>query len=325
MRIADIFLAVPRVILALAMAQALGPSLPNMMALTVTYWPWFTIIVATETRSVKKTVFVEATEALGVGSGHALWPYPAQCAVVHYRAQHAEHRYYHYDGSRVGFLGMGAQPPAPEWGAMIAEARLYLPDAWWYALAPGLAIFFVVMGFNVLGDACATSSIRACAAVANHARRTGVTPMSVLDINDLVVDFHTDDGLVQAIDRTLHRACGGNCWSGRGERLWQDCTVARCILGVLPRPPAQIRAGEVRFQGQDLLHAPEAALTARVRGKAITFIPQDPQASLNPLFPVGVQLRDLLAWGTQKRCRTRQMQEQIVTLLQQVQIPTPTN
>ena len=75
--------------------------------------------------------------------------------------------------------------------------------------------------------------------------------------------------------------------------------MARCILGVLPRPPAQIRAGEVRFQGQDLLHAPEAALTARVRGKAITFIPQDPQASLNPLFPVGVQLRDLLAWGTQ--------------------------
>jgi peptide/nickel transport system permease protein len=53
----------------------------------------------------------------------------------------------------LGFLGMGAQPPAPEWGAMIAEARLYLPDAWWYALAPGLAIFVVVMGFNVLGDA----------------------------------------------------------------------------------------------------------------------------------------------------------------------------
>jgi peptide/nickel transport system permease protein len=53
----------------------------------------------------------------------------------------------------LGFLGMGAQPPIPEWGAMIAEARLYLPDAWWYATAPGLAIFFVVMGFNMLGDA----------------------------------------------------------------------------------------------------------------------------------------------------------------------------
>jgi peptide/nickel transport system permease protein len=52
----------------------------------------------------------------------------------------------------LGFLGVGAQPPAPEWGAMIAEARLYLPDAWWYATSPGLAIFFVVMGFNLLGD-----------------------------------------------------------------------------------------------------------------------------------------------------------------------------
>jgi peptide/nickel transport system ATP-binding protein len=147
--------------------------------------------------------------------------------------------------------------------------------------------------------------------------------MSVLDIHDLVVDFDTDDGLVQAIDHLRLTVRAGEIVGLVGESGCGKTTVARCILGVLPRPPAQIRAGEVRFQGQDLLHAPEAELTARVRGKAITFIPQDPQASLNPLFPVGVQLRDLLVWGTQKRCRTRQIQGQIVTLLQQVQIPTP--
>ena len=147
--------------------------------------------------------------------------------------------------------------------------------------------------------------------------------MSVLDINDLVVDFNTDDGLVQAIDHLRLTVRAGEIVGLVGESGCGKTTVARCILGVLPRPPAQIRAGEVRFQGQDLLHTPEAELTARVRGKAITFIPQDPQASLNPLFPVGVQLRDLLAWGTQKHYRTRQIQEQIVTLLQQVQIPTP--
>jgi oligopeptide/dipeptide ABC transporter ATP-binding protein len=147
--------------------------------------------------------------------------------------------------------------------------------------------------------------------------------MSVLDINDLVIDFNTDDGLVQAIDHLHLTVRAGEIVGLVGESGCGKTTVARCILGVLPRPPAQIRAGEVRFQGEDLLHAPEAALTAHVRGKAITFIPQDPQASLNPLFPVGVQLRDLLAWGTQKRCRTRQLQEQIVTLLQQVQIPMP--
>jgi peptide/nickel transport system permease protein len=155
MGIADIFLAVPRVILALAMAQALGPSLPNLMlALTVTYWPWFTIIVAAETRSVKKTVFVEATEALGVGSGRMLFGHilPNVLSPIIVRSTLSMGLTI-MTAAVLGFLGMGAQPPAPEWGAMIAEARLYLPDAWWYALAPGLAIFVVVMGFNVLGDA----------------------------------------------------------------------------------------------------------------------------------------------------------------------------
>lgn len=155
MRIADIFLAVPRVILALAMAQALGPSLPNMiLALTVTYWPWFTIIVAAETRSVKKTVFVEATEALGVGASRMLFGHilPNVLSSIIVRST-LSMGITIMTAAVLGFLGMGAQPPAPEWGAMIAEARLYLPDAWWYALAPGLAIFFVVMGFNVLGDA----------------------------------------------------------------------------------------------------------------------------------------------------------------------------
>ena len=155
MRIADIFLAVPRVILALAMAQALGPSLPNMiLALTVTYWPWFTIIVAAETKSVKKTVFVEATEALGVGPSRMLFGHilPNVLSSIIVRST-LSMGITIMTAAVLGFLGMGAQPPAPEWGAMIAEARLYLPDAWWYALAPGLAIFFVVMGFNVLGDA----------------------------------------------------------------------------------------------------------------------------------------------------------------------------
>jgi peptide/nickel transport system permease protein len=155
MRIADVFLAVPRVILALAMAQALGPSLPNLMlALTVTYWPWFTIIVAAETRSVKKTVFVEATEALGVGLGRMLFGHilPNVLSSIIVRST-LSMGITIMTAAVLGFLGMGAQPPAPEWGAMIAESRLYLPDAWWYALAPGLAIFFVVMGFNVLGDA----------------------------------------------------------------------------------------------------------------------------------------------------------------------------
>jgi peptide/nickel transport system permease protein len=154
MRLADIFLAVPQVILALALTQALGPSIPNvMLALTVTYWPWFARIVAAETQAVKKATFIEATEALGVGTWRALLGHilPNVLSPIIVRSTIGM-GFTMLTAAVLGFLGVGAQPPAPEWGAMIAEARLYLPEAWWYATAPGLAIFLVVMGFNLLGD-----------------------------------------------------------------------------------------------------------------------------------------------------------------------------
>ena len=154
MRVADIFLAVPQVILALALAQALGPSTPNvMLALTVTYWPWFARIVAAETKSVKKATFIEATEALGVRTRRTMLCHilPNVLSPIIVRSTIGM-GFTILTAAVLGFLGVGAQPPSPEWGAMIAEARLYLPDAWWYATSPGLAIFLVVMGFNLLGD-----------------------------------------------------------------------------------------------------------------------------------------------------------------------------
>lgn len=147
--------------------------------------------------------------------------------------------------------------------------------------------------------------------------------MSVLAIDDLVVDFDTDDGLVQAIDHLSLDVQAGEIVGLVGESGCGKTTVARCILGVLPRPPAQVRSGAIRFQGQDVLNAPEAQMTGSVRGKAITFIPQDPQAALNPLFPVGVQLRDMLAWSTRNGRRSKAIREQIIALLQHVQLPAP--
>ena len=147
--------------------------------------------------------------------------------------------------------------------------------------------------------------------------------MAVLEINDLTVDFETDQGTVHAIDHLTFDVRPGEIVGLVGESGCGKTTVARCILGVVPRPPARIRSGEILFQGQDLLRLPESELTARIRGKAITFIPQDPLAALNPLFPVGVQLHDMLAWGTRGGRRAREIQEQIVNVLRQVQIPSP--
>jgi peptide/nickel transport system permease protein len=154
MRISDIFLAVPQIILALALAAALGPSIQNViLALSFTYWPWFTRTVYAETRSLKNSIFIEATEALGIGAWRTILFHvlPNVSSSIIIRASLGM-GYTILTASVLGFLGVGAQPPAPEWGVTIANSRRFLPDAWWFAAFPGLAIFMVVMGFNMLGD-----------------------------------------------------------------------------------------------------------------------------------------------------------------------------
>jgi peptide/nickel transport system permease protein len=154
MRIADIFLSIPQVILALFMAKTLGPSIPNViLALSLTYWPWFTRIVFAETRSLKKSVFIEATEALGANPLRVILLHmlPNVSSSIIVRSSIGM-GYTILTAAVLGFLGVGAQPPTPEWGVTIADSRQYLPDAWWYATFPGLAIFLVVLGFNMLGD-----------------------------------------------------------------------------------------------------------------------------------------------------------------------------
>ncbi len=154
MRTSDVFLAVPQIVLAIAIAQTLGPSIENViLALSLTYWPFWARLVYAETRSIKNEVFVEAAVALGAS--------PLRVMVMHILPNIASAIIVRTSigmggtiltAAALGFLGLGAPPPTPEWGRMIAESREFLPDAWWYAAAPGIAIFLVVMGFNLLGD-----------------------------------------------------------------------------------------------------------------------------------------------------------------------------
>jgi peptide/nickel transport system permease protein len=154
MRVAEIFLAVPQIVLAIAIAQTLGPSIQNViLALSITYWPFWARLVYAETRSIRNEVFVESAVALGAS--------PWRVMVLHILPNIASPIIVRTSigmgatiltAAALGFLGLGAPPPAPEWGRMIAESREYLPDAWWYALAPGIAIFLTVLGFNLLGD-----------------------------------------------------------------------------------------------------------------------------------------------------------------------------
>lgn len=154
MRTGDVFLSVPRIVLALAIASALGRSMQNIiLALSITYWPFFSNIVFAETRKVKKSVFIEATVALGADPARTIFLHvlPNVLSPIIIRSS-VGMGFTLLTAAALGFIGLGAPPPTPEWGITIAESRLFLPDAWWFATFPGLAIFITVMGFNMLGD-----------------------------------------------------------------------------------------------------------------------------------------------------------------------------
>jgi peptide/nickel transport system permease protein len=154
MRIADVFLSIPQVILAIFLAQSFGSSIHSViLALSITYWPWFTRIVHAETRTLKNSAFIESTEALGAGAFRTivLHVLPNVSSPIIVRSSIGM-GFTILTAATLGFMGVGAQPPTPEWGVTIAESRQFLPDAWWFATFPGLAIFLVVMGFNMLGD-----------------------------------------------------------------------------------------------------------------------------------------------------------------------------
>jgi peptide/nickel transport system permease protein len=154
MRVTDVFLAVPQLILALALAQLLSPSLKNaMVALALTYWPFFTRIVYAETRRLRASVFIEALQGLNAGAGRIMFAHilPNAAPPIIIRATIGM-GFTILSAAALGFLGMGATPPDPEWGLAVAQSRQYLPEAWWFATFPGIAIFLVVFGFNLLGD-----------------------------------------------------------------------------------------------------------------------------------------------------------------------------
>jgi peptide/nickel transport system permease protein len=154
MRVTDVFLAVPQLILALALAQLMGPSLQSaMLALTLTYWPFFTRIVYAETRRLAAALFIDALQCIGAGAPRILFLHilPNAISPIIVRATIGM-GFTILVAAVLGFLGMGATPPDPDWGLAISESRQYLPEAWWFSTFPGLAIFLTVLGFNLLGD-----------------------------------------------------------------------------------------------------------------------------------------------------------------------------
>ena len=154
MRITDIFLAFPRLILALAFVAALGPGIENaVVAIALTSWPPYARISRAETLTVRRADYIAAVRLMGASPMRIvlrhIMPMCVASVIVRVTLDMAG---IILTAAGLGFLGLGAQPPTPEWGAMIANGRLYVLDQWWVAAAPGAAILIVSLAFNLIGD-----------------------------------------------------------------------------------------------------------------------------------------------------------------------------
>lgn len=154
MRVTDIALAFPPLLLAIAIASALGPSFFNAaFAIALTWWPWYTRLVRAQVVSLRERPFVEAARVMGVGDFTIIWRHllPNAFGPVVVQAT-LDLGSAILTGAALSFLGLGVQPPAADWGQMVSNGRLFFPDRWWYVTFPGLAIFIATLAFNLLGD-----------------------------------------------------------------------------------------------------------------------------------------------------------------------------
>ncbi|HUL08028.1 MAG TPA: ABC transporter permease [Candidatus Acidoferrum sp.] len=154
MRITDMFLAFPALVLAMGLAAALGPSLFNaMLATAVVWWPWYARLVRGQALHLKNEAFVEAARVAGAsGLRIAVRHILRNCLTPIIVQMSLDIGYAILTLSSLSFIGLGAQAPTPEWGSMVSIGRDYFLDQWWIVTFPGLAIFLSVMAFNLLGD-----------------------------------------------------------------------------------------------------------------------------------------------------------------------------
>ncbi|MEZ4530080.1 MAG: ABC transporter permease [Thermomicrobiales bacterium] len=154
MRLTDMFLAFPALILAVAIAASLGRNLRNtMIALATVFWPWYARLVRAQVLSIKEREFVQAAHSIGMSRSRIMLRHilPNAASVIIIQLT-LDVGFAILATSSLSFIGLGAQPPSPEWGTMMSTARNYFRDAWWYMAFPGIALTLTVLAFNLLGD-----------------------------------------------------------------------------------------------------------------------------------------------------------------------------
>ena len=154
MRVTDIFLAVPALLLALALSSVLTPTIGSTIAaISVTWWPWYARLVRGEAASIRGRRYIESCRALGIPRWRILWRHVLPNATTPVLVQMSlDFGTVILTASALSFLGLGVQDPSPDWGLMVSEGQAYFLTNWWLVTFPGLAILITALAFNILGD-----------------------------------------------------------------------------------------------------------------------------------------------------------------------------
>jgi peptide/nickel transport system permease protein len=300
-RLADVILCFPPILLALLAVTVMGPGVATLVAmLSILYTPGFVRVAHAETTSARAQDYVTAVVALGAGpariASRTLLPNIASPLLVQFSLTLAAAIVVE---SGLSFLGLGVVPPTPSWGLMIRGGRTTMEQAPLLLLWPCLALTITILAFNLLCDALRDhfdpkAASRPPPGLAGRLLPgllpppTAGAPRASLSVEGLTVEIATPRGLIRPVEDVGFSVAPGATLAIVGESGSGKSVTATALMGLLP-PAADVVAGRALLDGDDLLRLDPEALR-RLRGARIAMIPQDPMSSLNPSHRVGDQV-----------------------------------
>jgi peptide/nickel transport system permease protein len=333
MRIVDMLMAFPYILLALAIVAALGPGLMNaLIAVAVVNIPFFARNIRGVTVGLAGREFIDAARLTGKGDFTIivteLLPNVASTIVI---AMSTTVGWMILETAGLSFLGLGSQPPNADLGSMLGEARSAMITAPHTSFVPGIMIFFIVMAINLLGDGVRdaldprlkSGALTRPLAMTRVARTKPVprdTAAGLLNIQNLETQFHVGARIYRAVGGVSLSVNPGECLGIIGESGSGKSVTALSVMGLVASPPGVITGGAVRYEGEDLLAANYKSLRQK-RGENVAYIFQDPLSTLHPLYRVGDQLAEAIS--SHHRISNAEGRDRAIELLRSVRIPNP--
>lgn len=332
MRIVDVLMAFPYILLALAIVAALGPGLMNaLIAVAAVNIPFFARNIRGITVGIAHKEFVDAARLAGLSDAKIILteilPNVIPVIVI---AMSTTVGWMILETAGLSFLGLGSQPPVADLGSMLGEARSALITNPHTSIVPGVMILIIVMAINLLGDGVRDAldprlksgalSRPLPATLVDRDRAPGDTPddTALLHLSQLETQFHVGTRVYRAVGGVDLRIQPGECLGLIGESGSGKSVTALSIMGLVASPPGKITGGSVYYRGEELVGAPYELLRS-LRGRKVAYIFQDPLSTLHPLYTVGDQLIE--AVRVHRHVPKAEARAHAIDLLKSVRIP----